>query len=357
MLQRLSLAIALLLFAALILLISDWHQRKGASDKRVRIAILQYASRPTMDDGVAGILQGLREMGFREGENIAVKRYNPEGDLPTTNAIARDITDGRYDMVITASTPAMQAVASANKQGGTIHVFGLVTDPAGSGVGIGRKDPLDHPPHMAGIGTFQPVEAVIRLAKKIHPSLKTIGVVWNPGEACSVACLDIGRSISRELGIKLLEATVDSTLGIREATESLISRGVQAIWIGGDNIVELASPTLIEAATQRGIPVFTNNPDQAKAGALFSLGANYREVGRLTGAMAGKILQGTAPASIKIENVAPPLLVINTASLKKLREPWRLPPQLMAGADVVIDQGVAVEKKATDPPSHKKLGK
>lgn len=353
-LKRLSLALALLILASAILLISDWNQRRDASDKTKRIAILKFASRPTLDDGVAGMIRGLAEMGFQEGKNLDVRHYNAEGDLNTANAIARDITDGRFGMVLTASTPAMQVVANANKQGRTIHIFGIVTDPAGSGIGVGRKNPLDHPPHMAGIGTFQPVAEVFRLAKRIHPELKTVGVVWSPGEACSVACLEIGRDIIKELGITLIEATVDSTVGVREATESLVSRGVQAIWIGGDNIVELAAPTLIAAATKSGIPVFTNNPDQAFQGALFSLGANYSEVGRRVGLMAGEVLKGKAPSSIPIENVVPPKLVINRDALKKLRTPWQFPEQVMAEVHTIIEGGRATEKSSELPPPMRK---
>ena len=123
-----------------------------------------------------------------------------------------------------------------------------------------------------------------------------------------------------------------------------MSAGVcEAIWIGGDNIVELAAPTLIAAATKSGIPVFTNNPDQAFQGALFSLGANYSEVGRRVGLMAGEILKGKAPASIPIENVVPPKLVINRDSLKKLRRPWQFPEQVMAEVHTIIEGGRAVE--------------
>ena len=353
-LKRLSLALALLILASAILLISDWNQRRDASDKTIRIAILKFASRPTLDDGVAGMIRGLGELGFQDGKNLEVKHYNAEGDLNTANAIARDITDGRFEMVLTASTPAMQVVANANKQGRAIHIFGIVTDPAGSGVGVGRKNPLDHPPHMAGIGTFQPVAEVFRLAKRIHPALKTVGVVWSPGEACSVACLEIGRNISRELGITLVEATVDSTVGVREATESLVSRGVQAIWIGGDNIVELAAPTLIAAATRSGIPVFTNNPDQAFQGALFSLGANYSEVGRRVGLLAGEVLKGKSPASIPVENVVPPQLVINKDVLKRLRTPWQFPEQVLVEVHTVIEGGHAANKSSDLSPLTRK---
>lgn len=330
--KRLFLAVALLVCASLVLLVSDWNQRKTPQET-ADIAVVQFSSRPTLDDGVSGVIQGLSEMGFRDGSTVAVKRYNAEGDMQTANAIAREICDGRYDMVITVSTPSLQTVAAANKQGKAVHVFGIVTDPAGAGVGISRTQPLDHPPHMAGIGTFQPVEEVFRLAREINPLLKKVGVVWCPAEACSAACLEKARRITGELGIRLLEATVDSTTGVREATESLLSRGVEAIWIGGDNIVELAAATLIGAATNRGIPVFTNNPDQIKDGALFSLGANYREVGRLIGRMAGEILKGAKPVSYRIENVIPQQLHLNKEVLKKLKQPWSFPASVLAKAE------------------------
>lgn len=345
--KRLSLAVALLVGASLILLISDWNQRKSPEGKIARLAVFQFSSRPTLDDGMEGVFRGLEETGLREGENIAVKRYNAEGDMQTANAVAREITDGRYDMVVTLSTPSLQTVANANKQGKAVHVFGIVTDPAGSGVGISRTDPLKHPSHMAGIGTFQPVEEVFRLAKEIHPQLKTVGVVWCPAETCSVACLEKGRRICKELGIELLEAPVDSTTGVREATESLLSRNVEAIWIGGDNIVELAAATLIGVATRRGIPVFTNNPDQIKDGALFTLGANYREVGRLSGRMAGEILKGAKPASYRIENVVPPQLHINKGVLKKIKQSWSFPAAVQAKADAQakIDEAESVSEE------------
>ena len=83
--------------------------------------------------------------GTRDGERLALQRFSAEGDLPTANAIAKQVTDGSYHMVITISTLSLQCVANANKDGRVIHVFGGVTDPAGAGVGIRRMDSADKP--------------------------------------------------------------------------------------------------------------------------------------------------------------------------------------------------------------------
>ena len=152
--------------------------------------------------------------------------------MPTANAIASEVTSGQFDLILTSGTPAMQAVANANRLGKTTHVFGLVADPFGAGVGISRENPLDHPAHLVGIGSFIPVLPAFELARQMFPKLKTVGEVWNPAESNSEAFTLKARKICTDLGIELLEANVDNTAGVFEAASSLVARGAEALWIG-----------------------------------------------------------------------------------------------------------------------------
>jgi len=281
--KRLALGVILITLAIGILLFSDWNRRSDSRQAIPRIAILQHASQPVLDEGVHGMLLGLAEGGFKEGETVAIQRFNAENDTPTENAIAREVTDGRFDLILTASTLSLQAVAGANRAGQTNHVFGLVLDPFSAGVGISREDPLHHPKHLVGYGSMQPVAEAFRLAKQLLPSLTTVGVVWNPAESNSQASTRRAREAAPQFGIRLLEATVDNSSGVVEAAGSLISRGVQALWVGGDVTVLVALDGVISAAKKGGIPVFTNIPPSAQRGALFDFGANHEEIGRLTG--------------------------------------------------------------------------
>ena len=276
---------------------------------------------------------------------IAIRRFNAQNDMPTMNAIAREIADGKYKLIMTSSTPCLQAVANANKNGKSIHVFGAVTDPFGAGVGISRKDPLDHPKHLVGIGTFQPVERAFELAHKLFAKLKRVGVVWNPAEACSEACVLKARGKCGELGIELLEATVDQSSGVLEAADSLVARGAQALWVGGDNTVELAIDALVDAARDGEIPVFNNSPSIVDHGLIFGLGANYYDVGLLAGDLAAQILKGADPAKIPIENVVPERLAFNKASLSDLKDPWNITPEDYAKADVILGPDGKPEKE------------
>src|SRR5262245_51810413 len=147
---------------------------------------------------------------------------------------------------------------------------------------------------MTGHGSLQPVDKLFRLAREAHPNLKRVGVVWNPSEANSEAATKMARTICKELGIELIEVTVDSSAGVSEAANAVVGRGVEAIWAGGDVTVAVAFDALVAAAQGRHIPVFTNMASESKKGALFSLGADYYEVGKFGGHIAAKVLRGTS---------------------------------------------------------------
>ncbi len=162
-LGRLTLGLTLIAAASGILLLMDLHRRAGGANRVPQVAIFQQASTPGLDEGVRGMIAGLAAKGYRDGETAAITRYNAEGDAATANAIAREITDGQFDVVLTSSTPSLQAVANANKDGRTIHVFGIVADPYIAGVGLKRENPLDHPRHLVGYGMFLPIDRAFEL--------------------------------------------------------------------------------------------------------------------------------------------------------------------------------------------------
>src|SRR5258708_37614030 len=108
-LKRLALGIFLIALASAVLLLSDRGHRTAARRTVLRLAIVQHANTAVLDEGIRGVIDGLSARGFREGDRIAIDRFNAQGDMPTGIAIARQVTAGDYDLVITSSTPSMQA--------------------------------------------------------------------------------------------------------------------------------------------------------------------------------------------------------------------------------------------------------
>ena len=320
-----------------------------------RIAILQHANTPVLDDGVRGVLAGLSERGYRDGQAIIVESFNAQGDMPTGIAIARQLTGGGYDLVITSSTPSMQAVANNNRDGKTRHLFTLVADPFESGVGLERANPLRHPANMIGQGSYPPVEKAFGAARRMLPSLARVGVAWNPSESNSLVFVKRGRVVAKDMGLTLLEANADNTAAVGDAINSLIARDAQAIWVGGDNTVIAALPSVIAIAKRNGIPVFTVLPGAPDRGTLLDAGPNFFEVGRQGGLLAADILDGANIASIPVRDildVVPPYLSVNAVAASGLKELWRVTDDLRADADVVVDES-GIHKKPVAAGLHR----
>ncbi len=342
------LGLTLIVLASLVLLYADLDRRQGG--KRTgsnadlpRLAVMQWSSTDLLDNTVAGIVEGLRQQGYEHGRTAQIRFFNASGDNATGNAMARDLSSGAYDMILTASTLALQAAAKANEHKRVLHVFGGVTNPYEAGVGITGPEPDQHPPHLVGVGTFQPVERAIALAKQMNPALKKIGVVWNPGESNSEACLKKARETCNTLNLELLEANAGNTSEVPEAVRSILARGCQAVWVGGDTVAISALSAIVAAASAQKIPVFTNDPSDVAKGALFGLGASYHEVGVAVGKMAGEILNGASPESYRIDNFVPEKLSLNEEAAAALDD-WSFPEDALAQARA------AATANATSPP-------
>lgn len=318
--------LALLLTASILLLLDYENRLNSSGQEKVQIAILKMASRKVLDEAENGVLTALRNRGFTDGENCSIKQFCADGELPTANMFAQNIVGSKYNMVVTISTPALQIMANTNRKGKVKHIFCAVTDPYASGVGITGTAPHQHPAHLVGIGTFQPVEQTFEIAKKMKPDLKKVGVVWCTSEVCSEACVKLARKKCRELGIELVEAGVENTTQILESAMSLTMRGVDALWVGGDNVVETGIDQVVNAANKARIALFTNNPYNINGNILFAFGAEYSQVGKIAGDMAADVLQGKPTREFGVENVVPNKLVVNPDALRNISGKWDLSP-------------------------------
>jgi ABC-type uncharacterized transport system substrate-binding protein len=339
-LRKLSLGVGLVICCSALLIGWDYVDHQGRR-KVPRVAILQQSSTPVLDDCVKGMIDGLATAGFKDGSTMQLELYNAENDSSMANAIARQITDGSFDLVLTSSTVSMQIVASANTGGRVQHVFGAVADPYVAGVGLDRNDPMHHPRHLVGYGTFLPVDGTFQLARRLNPALHKVGVAHNPAEANSRVFMAKAREICSKLGIELLEAPVENGASVKEGIDSVIARGAEAIWIGGDVTVSSSLDMVITAAKRARIPVFSilpgKRPDQ---GTFFDLGVDFVQVGQLTGELAASLLRGEDPAKIPIRDVLDRVnkrLTLNAAIIKDFKDPWRLTPSIREEIDVLVD--------------------
>lgn len=338
--KHFGMGILLIAAASAVLLFSDTrkqHETRTA-DAPKNVAMINYVSVATLEDGEAGMIAGLKEGGFVDGRNINIKHFNAEGDRSAAILIAKEAVGGDFDAVLTISTPVLQAVAGANLDARRTHIFTLSTDPWGAGVGISRSNHADHPPYMTGEGSIPPVDRLFAMAREANPRLKKVGVAWNPAESNSEAATKLARTACGKLHIELSEVTIDSSSAVLDAARVLVARNVEAIWAGGDATVAASIETLINTANEGGIPVFGNTQSNVKVGALFSLGPDYYEVGHSGGLLAVRVLKGTSPASIPVENYSPEVLAINLVAEERFDGNWKFGPDWARRASLIVDK-------------------
>ncbi len=273
-----------------------------------KLALFFFSDLALIYEARRGVLDELEQSGVIDRYNLKIDTKNAQNEFSMAQSIIQDIVRLKYDYIITLSTAALQIAAQGNKS--IPHVFGVVTDPYRMGV---AKNQHDHLPQLTGLATLQPVETTFKVMREIFPVARRIGIVWNTAEACSETCTYKAREAARQYGFELLEANVSSTTEVVDAVRSLISRKIDIFFTSGDNTVLTALDSVAAIMRQKKIPYFTNGPSDVDKGAFLSIGADYYEVGRETGRMAVRVINGEDPAQIPIKNYAPETMYINQA--------------------------------------------
>jgi putative tryptophan/tyrosine transport system substrate-binding protein len=350
-LKKLTLGLCLIAGAAAVLLYSDLDSRRvevHSQGQPLRVAIVEQISIPALDDGLTGAVEALKDRGYADGGRMVLSKYNAQGDVSTGNAIAKEVTSSNFDLIVSFSTVSLQTIANANRFATPPrhHVFALVSDPYAVGVGVSRENHMSHPAYMTGVGSMAPVQDAFETARRMLPSLKRVGLVWDPSEANSVVTTTLARKICASMGIALIEATAENSTAIGDATASLTSRGVEAIWVSPDLIASHGLELIVSKARMARIPVFSSVPFSGVSGTLFELGADYLAIGRVAGNLAADVLDGRDPRAIPVENVVPVTFKLNKRALKGLRENWTVSNDMVEKADVVVDDSGIHQKQA-----------
>jgi len=173
------------------------------------------------------------------------------------------------------------------------------------------KTPEDHQKNLTGVATFQPVESSFKLMREMFPEAKSVGLIWNPAEACSEACTMVSRKAAEKYGFQLLEVSVNNTSEVIDALNSLFNKNMDIMFTSGDNTVILALESIAKKCFEKQIPYFSNTFSDVERGAFVSIGADYSEVGVETAKMMIRVMKGENPADIPIYDFVPEKIYIN----------------------------------------------
>lgn len=292
------------------------------------VAISQFVEHPSLDKAREGFLDGLAESGYVEGENLSVNLQNAQADFATAQTIAQKFKQNNPDLVLAIATPSAQAAANVIKD--IPILITAVTDPVEAGV----VDSMEKPGrNVSGTTDMNPVGQQLELIREFIPDVSDIGILYNPGEVNSVVQVDLAKEKAAEMGIELHEGTVSNSSEVSLAVSSLID-SVDAIYVPTDNIIVSALPTVLQNANANNIPVFASENNSVEQGAIATVGIDYYELGKQTGMMAARVLEGADPAEMPVESSSNLKLYINKTAADKIN--LEIPEGMLDEADQVF---------------------
>ncbi|MGU3400090.1 ABC transporter substrate-binding protein [Brucellaceae bacterium D45D] len=283
-----------------------------AQAKDVTVAVTAIVEHPALDAARDGVKDALAEAGFKEGENLKFVYQSAQGNPATAAQIARQFVGEGPDVIVPISTPSAQAVVSATRD--IPIVFTAVSDPVGAQL---VKDMEKPGGNVTGLSDMSPVVEHIKLIKEIMPNLKKLGYLYNSGETNSVSLLAALKEAASAEGIEIVESAATKSAEVKGAAQALSGRA-DAMYVPTDNTIVSALESAVGVAEESKMPLFTADTDSVKRGALAALGFNYYDVGKQTGAVVVKILNGEKPGDIGVEVAKGTDLVINLSAAKKM---------------------------------------
>jgi len=313
--NKLSMLLALLfLFAsAQILLAKDYT-----------ISFNQIVEHPALDS----LRQGIKDELAEQGLEVTYHDHIAQGNIATANLIAKQILGEQPDVAVGIATPTAQACAQAIKE--IPIVFAAVTDP----VGAGLVQSLEKPGGMiTGTSDMSPIDRQLELILDFIPKLKKLGVIYNSGEANSVTLVKVLKEEAAKRGINVEEATVSNSAGVFQAAKSLVGRS-EAIYIPTDNTVVSAFEAITKIGYQAQLPIFAADVDSVGRGAIAALAVDYYQMGRQTGEMVKRILEGANPATLPVETLRDFQIHLNPGSAAKMG--MKVPEAMLKKADKII---------------------
>lgn len=295
----------------------------------VTLGITQIVEHPALDASRQGALDELAERGYVEGDNLRVSFENAQGDTSIAAQIARKFAGDRPDLVLAISTPSSQSAAAAMSD--IPIVFTAVTDPLLARLVGDLEAPGGN---ITGVVDAPPLEAQLQLIRDMLPEARRLGVLYNPGEANSVSQAEKLEALAPELDFQLVEVTASRTSEVMGAARSLAGR-VDVIYVPVDNTVVSALESVLRVGYDADIPVFTGDTSSVERGALASLGFSYYDMGRQTGGLIARILEGEDPGDIPVGSVEKLELVLNRGAAARFG--YEIPDTFLEQAVEIID--------------------
>jgi putative ABC transport system substrate-binding protein len=295
------------------------------------IGYLSGGSRAT-SEGPAPLLEGLKEVGFIEGQNVRIEYRWADGHYDRLPALAADLVDRRVAVLVAAGGPLTTQPAKAATSTIPIVFQGGGPDPVKEGLVASFARPGGNVTGVWNLGGSALTAKQVELLRTLLPTAPSVGLLVNDtGNNNAPSAQEAARALQWEFHIEYAH----DDQGLERAFARLAERGVGGLVVVGDPFFSGRRARIVALAAQYAIPASYYFRSFVLEGGLMSYGPDQRETGRNAGIYVGRILKGEKPADLPVQQATNIQLAVNIKTAKALG--LTIPLTLLGRADEVIE--------------------
>jgi putative ABC transport system substrate-binding protein len=298
------------------------------------VGFLDFRSPNTVPDFLRSFLQGLKDTGYVEGENVAIEYRFAEGRNDRLPALAADLVRRRVTVIAAGGGPAPAFAAKAATTTSPI-VFIVGEDP----VRLGLVASLARPGgNLTGVNIVsgELTAKRLELLRELVPAASRVAVLVNPANPANAETTvrDV-EPAARVIGLQIQVFNASTSREIDAAFATLVRERPDALFVGNDGFFTSRRVQLVNLALSHAVPATFHTREFAEIGGLMSYGTNLPDAYRQVGVYTGRILKGAKPADLPVVQSSKFELVINAQTARLLG--LTVPPTLLGRADQVIE--------------------
>ncbi len=287
--------------------ISEDSEQNGTAKEVYTVGIAQFGEHSSLDNCREGFIEGLRQAGYTEGENVEFIYKNASFDTGNCTTIAQGFVSDKVDLMCAVATPIAQACYNIAEDEIPV-VYTAITDPVGAALTTGE---------VTGTSDALPVDAQLALIRELLPQSKKIGILYTTSEANSLYTIELYKELASKYGFEIVTKGITLPSEVPLAMEAIIDE-VDCFSNLTDNTVVGQLDIMLDKAGEAGKPIFGSEIEQVKKGCVAAEGIEYFDLGVQTGKMAARILAGEAASSIPYEIVTENHLYVNEQTANAL---------------------------------------
>jgi ABC-type uncharacterized transport system substrate-binding protein len=301
------------------------------ADKVHRIGFLGNST-PALEANLVGpFREGLRALGYVEGQNIVIEYRWAEGKYERLAALVAELLARNVEVIVTAGTPASLAVQKATTSVPLVMV--AVGDPVATGLVASLGRPAGNITGLTSMGDELEGKR-LELLRELIPTLSQVAALTNSGNASLKKASEVVQAVAAALKIKVLVVDVRSADQLDGAFDIIVQKRPHALLVPGDRVFLTNRVRIVQFAAQRRLPAMSAYRELVEAGALISFGPSYAGMHRRAAFYVDRILKGAKPGDLPVERPTTFEMVINLKTAKALG--LTIPQTLLQRVDRVI---------------------